>query len=44
MHKDLADSIVQLEDYQRVWEAQREAAQGRAQVPEPVVEIAGHKV
>ena len=44
VHKDLADSIVQFEDYQRVWEAQREAAQRRAQAPEPVVEIGGHKV
>ena len=43
-HKDLLDPIVQFEDYQRVWEAQREAAQRRAQAPEPVVEIAGHKV
>ena len=44
VHKDLLDPIVQFEDYQRVWEAQREAAQRRAQAPEPVVEIAGHKV
>ena len=43
VHKDLVEPIVQREDHQRVWEAQREAAQRQSQAPAPVVEF-GHKL